>query len=120
MEDFDIIEFVANKHGCEFSSEDDYYALLEGWSSAGRNWCLELNAEDLINSMKENVEGYDVDYETYIWLDDFGHGGRGAPLSLREVLEDSEEIKQELETMYEEVSMIKECVGEYITKNVKE
>ena len=51
-----------------------------------------------INSLFEHIEDYyedfDVDYETYIWLDQWGHGKNGAPYRLRTVLEDSEAIEK--------------------------
>ncbi len=36
---------------------------------------------------------YDVSYETYLWLDDTGHGRSGAPYEMREVLDDMQACK---------------------------
>lgn len=41
----------------------------------------------------EYAKSYDVDYKTYIWLDEWGHGKNGAPYHIREVLEENEKIK---------------------------
>lgn len=40
--------------------------------------------------MTEYIEGFDVDEETYLWLDSDGHGKNGAPYRIREVLDDME------------------------------
>lgn len=44
-------------------------------------------------AVRETADGYDVDYETYIWLDEEGHGKNGAPYHIREVLKENEAIK---------------------------
>ena len=37
---------------------------------------------------------YDVSYETYLWLDNTGHGKNGAPYELEDVLEDIKACEQ--------------------------
>lgn len=65
------------------------------FSPAGRDFsftaemkCANINS--LIEDIENYYENYDVDYETYIWLDQFGHGKNGAPYRMRAVLEDVE------------------------------
>jgi hypothetical protein len=43
---------------------------------------------------------YDVSYETYLWLDNFGHGKNGAPDDMKECYEHFEKCKDEIEELY--------------------
>lgn len=45
------------------------------------------NVEDAIYTY---WEGFDVCYETYIWLDETGHGRNGAPYDMMDVYKDME------------------------------
>ena len=74
------------------------------FSPGGRDFSFEVEMKCAnINSLIENIdnyyEGFDVDYETYIWLDQWGHGKNGAPYSLRAVLEDTEAIDKMIEKL---------------------
>lgn len=51
-------------------------------------------------------EDYDVSEETYIWLDDTGHGRSGAPYDLEDVLADKKEWEAKLYEMAQ--SLLKE------------
>ena len=53
----------------------------------------------LIEHLEDYYEDFDANYETYIWLDQWGHGKNGAPYSLRAVLEDSESIEKMVEVL---------------------
>ena len=44
-----------------------------------------------------------MDYETYIWLDQWGHGKNGAPYRMRTVLEDSEAIEKMVEKLLDAI-----------------
>ena len=59
--------------------------------------CANINS--LIEHLEDYYEDIDVDYETYIWLDQWGHGKNGAPYRLRAVLEDSEAIEKMVEVL---------------------
>lgn len=59
--------------------------------------CANINS--LIEHLEDYYEDFDVDYETYIWLDQWGHGKNGAPYRLRAVLEDSEAIEKMVEAL---------------------
>lgn len=65
------------------------------FTPAGRDFSFSAemkcaNINSLINNIEEYYEGFDVDYEAYIWLDQSGHGRNGAPYRMRAVLEDME------------------------------
>lgn len=46
------------------------------------------NIDDFAKNIYQAYMDYDVSYETYLWLDNTGHGKSGAPYELEEVLED--------------------------------
>lgn len=79
------------------------------FSPGGRDFSFDVEMKCAnINSLIENIdnyyEGFDVDYETYIWLDQWGHGKNGAPYSLRAVLEDTEAIEKMIEKLLDAIS----------------
>lgn len=53
----------------------------------------------LITDMEEYYESFDVDEETYLWLDSRGHGKNGAPYRMRDVLEDMEAAEKMVENL---------------------
>lgn len=82
------------------------------FSPAGRDFsfsaemkCADLDS--LITEIDSFYEDFDVDYETYIWLDKFGHGMNGAPYRLRTVLEDTEAIEKMIEELLEAIRKMK-------------
>ena len=57
----------------------------------GKDFNLEFpykDGEQLLHDLYDYVDNYDVSYETYIWLDDFGHGKNSAPYEMENVLEE--------------------------------
>lgn len=60
---------------------------------------MPTSTNSLIEHLEDYYEDFDVDYETYIWLDQWGHGKNGAPYRLRAVLEDSEAIEKMVEVL---------------------
>ena len=68
------------------------------YSPAGRDLSFEVyvpNEEDedviyenVADAIADYWEGFDVSYETYIWLDENGHGKNGAPYDMMDVYKD--------------------------------
>lgn len=75
---------------------------LEIYTPAGRDVCLEFEFKDkttkeqISKTFQEYYESYDVSYETYIWLDNEGHGKNGAPYEMEKVLIDTQWVENEL------------------------
>lgn len=55
--------------------------------------------DSLITDMEDYYESFDVDEETYLWLDSRGHGKNGAPYRMRDVLEDMEAAEKMVESL---------------------
>lgn len=83
--------------------------LFSKYSPAGQdfNVCIHPyeDTEDLLRRIKEYHDNFDVDYETYIWLDDEGHGKNGAPYHMRDVLDDMEACKKMIYELYNKLSV---------------
>lgn len=63
--------------------------------------CANINS--LIEDIDNYYEGFDVDSETYLWLDQSGHGKRGAPYRMRAVLEDMEATEKMIEELLDAI-----------------
>lgn len=63
--------------------------------------------EDDIDSFVEELENvyesYDPDEETALWIGEDGHGKRGAPYHLRDILETMEECEKEIKKLLDKV-----------------
>ena len=103
---FEKIYEIAERNGWQ---ADCYYVGEQGtevtfsfekYSPAGQDFYFEVsvpNEEDedifydnVADAIYEYLEGFDVSYETYIWLDETGHGRNGAPYDMKELYEDME------------------------------
>lgn len=79
------------------------------FSPGGRDFSFEVemkcaNNNSLIENIDNYHEDFDVDYETFIWLGQFGHGKNGAPYRLRAVLEDVEATEKMIEELLDAIS----------------
>ena len=74
------------------------------YSPAGQDFGFEVEGEDL-EDLAHNIErfydDYDVSYEAYLWLDEWGHGRNGAPYDMRDVYEDMLECRNYVCDLYE-------------------
>lgn len=74
------------------------------YSPAGQDFGFEVEGEDL-EDLAHNIErfydDYDVSYEAYLWLDEWGHGRNGAPYDMRDVYEDMLECRDYVWDLYE-------------------
>lgn len=67
------------------------------WTQHGGEENIEVGStENLADYLRSYCEDYDPSYETYIWLDNTGHGTNGAPYDMRDILSDKEEFKEKI------------------------
>lgn len=89
------------------NGNDAFCVCFQIYTSAGRDLNVEIELPDdagkdeLRQKLTEYGEGFDVSYETYIWIDNFGHGKYGAPHELEDVLNDTKEAKRLIEELAE-------------------
>ena len=105
---FEKIYEIAEREGWQV---DCYYVenetkvcfSFEKNSPAGQDFSFEVsvpneNDEDILYDNVEDAiytywEDFDVCYETYIWLDETGHGRNGAPYDMKDLYEDMQACK---------------------------
>lgn len=74
------------------------------YSPAGQDFSFEVEAsnfEELAYKIKTYYDNYDVCYETYLWLDNTGHGRNGAPYDMKDLYEDMEACEEAIWELYE-------------------
>lgn len=83
--------------------EDENIYLISNFSPCGQDCNASINTEDDADLFVENIRAYandfDVSYETYLWLDNKGHGTNGAPYDMKDVYEDIEWWRDSLEEL---------------------
>ena len=68
------------------------------------NFSAEMKCEDidtLIADMEQYFEGFDTDYEAYLWIGNDGHGKNGAPYHIKDIVSDMEEAEKQIHDLLE-------------------
>lgn len=68
------------------------------------NFSTEMKCEDigtLIADMEQYFEGFDPDYEAYLWIGNDGHGKNGAPYHIKDIVSDMEEAEKQIHDLLE-------------------
>jgi len=72
------------------------------FSPSGQDFNMEFAADDVydvIAEIKDRVNNFDCSEETYLWLDDTGHGKNGAPYDMKDLYEDMEACLKMIEEL---------------------
>lgn len=67
------------------------------------------DVDEIRDKLAELYENFDVDYETYIWLGNDGHGKSGAPYHIKDLLADMEEVDEKLKQLSIEFEKAIKC-----------
>ena len=90
---FDAIEAA----GFSIHHEDGNCYRFGKYSSQGQDFSFCIDTEGDMSCFMYNVLNYyndfDVSEETYLWLDNTGHGTNGAPWDMRDLYNDMEECQ---------------------------
>lgn len=89
----------------EIEGENEY--RISKFSPAGKDFGVTIEGEEveqLTDSIYEAWDSFDVSEETYLWLDNTGHGSNGAPYDMRDLYNDVEECKGMLLELYNKTS----------------
>ena len=90
--------------------EEEYYFEFGKYSNCGRDFTFSIffntldDISDIADKIYEYYEDFDVSYETYIWLDNFGHGMNGAPDDMLDVYNDTKQCKGFIEELYNAIN----------------
>ena len=92
--------------GWSVDEYDDCYELGT-ISPAGQDFIIIIyskeNIEDFIDQIYDKYNEFDVSYETYLWLDEYGHGKNGAPYDMKDVYEDTEWCEEAILELYDDL-----------------
>ena len=93
-----------------FDVWDGCYFEFSKFSPAGQDFNIGIDGVEDIESLvaltyKKYVD-FDVSEETYLWLDESGHGKNGAPYDMKDLYEDMEACEQMILELHDELSII--------------
>lgn len=103
------IERIAREAGWSVYIEDetkDYICYdFEKYSPAGQDFHVSaelenLEIETLMDNLNSRYANFDCSEETYLWLDNTGHGKNGAPYDMKELYEDMEACQEMIMELY--------------------
>lgn len=100
---------VAEKLGWVVSINGNEFTFSK-YSPAGQDFNIEIIANDLeevIEEIQERCDSFDCSEETYLWLDNTGHGKNGAPYDMKDLYEDMESCLEMMKALHDELEEIK-------------
>lgn len=82
------------------------------FSPAGQDFGFSIDIDNsekykfysLLEKIYECYTNFDVSEETYLWLDDSGHGKNGAPYDMEDVLADMKWCEKSILELYDAIS----------------
>ena len=103
---------------------DDCNINFQKYSSLNQECCFNLEIAETFKEFCDifynYYQGFDCSYETYLWLDETGHGKNGAPYEMIDAYNDMKEYERDLYELYKEIESA--CKGEryiYLTDNAE-
>ena len=110
MDLIEQITTVATSLGWQVTSDTSVPNVVEfefsQYTPAGQDFdfCAEMKDNDpdtLLKEIEQYYEGYDPDYEAYLWIGTDGHGKNGAPYHIKDIVSDMEAAEAMKNTLYE-------------------
>ena len=86
--------------------KEEYYFEFGKCSDCGRDFTFSIffntldDISDIADKIYEYCKNFDVSYETYMWLDNFGHGINGAPDDMLDAYNDTKQCEGFIEELY--------------------
>lgn len=89
------------------------HMIFQKYSNEGQDYSFEVDLEGvygldedeivdfIIDNVYDTYGSFDVSEETYLWLDESGHGKNGAPYDIKDIYEDMESIEEDLRRLHE-------------------
>lgn len=103
-----VIEKAENLDWSVNETKGDF--TFSKYSPAGQDFNFQADsngkAKILIENIKKAYDNFDVSEETYLWLDNSGHGANGAPYDMKDLYEDIEACEQMILDLYEELEKL--------------
>ena len=105
----DKIKRIATEAGWDVSIEEETEVFVcydfGKYSPAGQDFHVSANLENMdIKTLMSDLYGryadFDCSEETYLWLDNTGHGTNGAPYDMKDLYEDMEACQEMIMDLY--------------------
>lgn len=99
----------------EYDDDEHITIFFSFYTNGGQDASQEIDLNDWndVDEIREKLddlhENFDVDYETYIWLGNDGHGRSGAPYHIKDLLADMEEVEEKLKQLSIEFEKAIKC-----------
>ena len=98
------LKALIEKEDWEIYDDTENSLTIGKFSPQGQDFQITVDLGESIYEFKENLyslySNFDVSEETYIWLDDSGHGKNGAPYDMKDVYEDFEACEENIYNLY--------------------
>jgi len=98
----------AEELGWSITKKGDYQ--IGKFSPAGQDFSIYIEANDdpdlFVDNIYEKYENFDVSEETYLWLDESGHGKNGAPYDIMDLYNDMVECKKMILELHYELAIL--------------
>ncbi|WML33428.1 hypothetical protein [Clostridium sp. OS1-26] len=88
---------------------DGNYLTFSKFSPANQDFNIEITADNLeeaVEKIQERCDNFDCSEETYLWLDNTGHGTNGAPYDMKGLYEDMESCLEMMTELHDELKKI--------------
>lgn len=99
----------------EYDDDGHVTIYFSFYTSGGQDVDKDIDLDDWndVDEIRDKLddlhENFDVDYETYIWLGNDGHGRSGAPYHIKDLLADMEEVDEKLKQLLNEFEKAIKC-----------
>lgn len=98
-----LIEKIKEANFSVYQEDENIYDFGK-YSPAGQDFHFSVDTEDSLYYFLNNIYAvyteFDVSAETYLWLDESGHGKNGAPYDMKEAYEDMEACQEYIQELY--------------------
>lgn len=88
----------------------DIHFEFQRYTKYGQDFNFNIGMQDedantLIANLKKYYEGFDPDYEAYLWIGDDGHGKNGAPYHIKDIVSDMEDAEEQIYELLKALEM---------------
>ena len=108
------VKEIAQSKGWSVNVDDENKSKVrfefQRYTNCGQdfNFSVEMQYEDidtLIADMEQYFEGFDPDYEAYLWIGSDGHGKNGAPYHIKDIVSDMVEAEEKIHELLKALEM---------------
>ena len=102
---YDKILRIVGDTSWSASVEDKSYVEFSTYTTFGNDFSFAIRVgrdddlSDIADEIKEYINGFDVDYEAYLWICDHGHGKNGAPYHIKDIVSDMEDARDSVKKL---------------------